>query len=179
MTGTQVVAAVGTIVQTNAQKIHTIIQSVNGGWEGWLQVETALALNALGGNGTQWQRERAYPGVNNNRCDVWVQPGNSQDIKIWVELKTQNSVTNANDNVLGRYLADMQKLDNSTIPTTDVRLAIAYYYHLGQGDVTTVNGWRQQLGTKFTIYQSNGNAFAAVQNNIANDAHTLAVYKLI
>lgn len=100
----------GTITEKYAT-IQTITNLVHGGWEGWMQVETALGIQgALNGRG--WaQRETKYPGVDAAmRCDVEIL--NDDHSVIFVEMKVQ-SATDADakaQNILGLFQTDITKI---------------------------------------------------------------------
>ncbi len=84
--------------------------NIKGGWEGWLQVEGALAVAAQAKSSTDEQcsseREVAYQGLT-QKCDLLFTP--ARGAPIWVEFKTQR---NANyKSAVADFLKDVGKMD--------------------------------------------------------------------
>lgn len=177
MTSNDVIAAVGTIISTNGARINQIV-GLRGGWEAWLQVETALQLQAALGAGATSQREQNYPAPNAaQRADIYLHPARGADI--YLELKVQNAI---GDDVLVRFNADIAKirgLDRAVIGA-NVIVALAYIHRPAAADLRAFV-LRCPVSVNLSFFQWNAvarrwdNATAAPADNVP----TLAAYKLV
>lgn len=111
---------------------------IGGGWEGWLQAETALCFFSEG-VGTSCQREQPYPPPNSNyRCDLCLNRAD-KDLT-YVELKCMNpykvSAQKALDNSWASFTQDIRKIIQIGIPTSIALLAVyGYFTKEGVGNI--------------------------------------------
>jgi hypothetical protein len=102
-----------TIIQANQAKLVDV-NRLGYGWEGWLQVEVALALGQLPVfQGTQPQREVAIYKKQRTTCDIWI-PGTANRANIAIELKTKTRTGDFASRVKTDY-TDKCKLSDSDI----------------------------------------------------------------
>lgn len=87
-----------------------IVGRVQGNWETWSQIETALAAENDASDQLFFEREVRYP-QSTKVCDFLVTPANAQDAKIWIELKVmlQTGQGGAED-LAKRYKKDIDKM---------------------------------------------------------------------
>lgn len=114
------VETVANICQHNFVNVSNVIRNLTGGWEGWLQVETALSVQAnnIFKKNVNFAREQNYPvGSNiNGRYDLEIWPvdatGQPHGAPAYLELKAQypNSQLAAS---ITRYKTDIAKLQNA------------------------------------------------------------------
>jgi hypothetical protein len=105
MRSQQIIDAVKNVVTANFVNIKWIIYNVDGGWEGWLQVATILALKDVS-TFSEIIREVYYP-KSQKRCDILLKP--SYGVPIYFELKVQNA---PNDDILDRFFKDINKIED-------------------------------------------------------------------
>lgn len=177
MTSNDVIAAVGTIISNAGLRINQIV-GLRGGWEAWLQVETALQLQANLGVGAAAAREQNYPAPNAAlRADIFLQP--ARGAPIYVELKVQNAI---GDDILARFGTDIGKIRGLAAPTiaASVIVALAYIHRPGGADLRAF-ALRCPGAANLVFLQWNGaarrwdNATVAPTDNVP----TLAAYKLV
>lgn len=95
------------IVAGKKPQVQAFATNINGGWEAWLQVEVYWVLAHSAAGVFQFNREPQYPG-SLLKADFNFIAGNSREITIWVELKTQRR----NDMIQAarEFMADIKKL---------------------------------------------------------------------
>ncbi len=88
-------------------RVQVYSTALDGGWEGWLQVEI---FSELYPEGVVFTREPTYPGGSNKRADFNFVSATSPEITVWVELKTQR--LGSVDRALAEFLSDIDKIND-------------------------------------------------------------------
>jgi hypothetical protein len=121
-----------TIIQANQAKL-VYVNRLGYGWEGWLQVEVALALGQLPFfQGTQPQREVAIYKKQRTTCDIWI-PGTASRANIAIELKTKTKTGDFGSRMKTDY-TDKSKLSGFEVNDLGPKAA----YDPAQGGAPTI-----------------------------------------
>jgi len=173
MNSQDIINAVETVVQNNRAKIGNMINALNGGWEVWLQVETALQLYGNLMLGAAAQREYPYPGVV-QRCDILLTP--RLGANIYMELKVQNA---AFDNIIDRFRNDITKIRQlpGVLRSQNTMIAIAYMESFNPIDLMNVRKHEGVMVGSFSVYQYNGINWETTTGNPVSGNPTIALFK--
>lgn len=172
MKSSDVIDAVKTTVQSNLVQIDRVINVLAGGWEGWLQVEAALALIDKAGAGSKGSREDHYPAPDGlKRTDIALTPG--RGTKIYVELKVQNA---PNDDIIERFAGDVTKIRGLDEKTRRDFVIVAVAF-MKTFDVLKLCGLPRPSGI-FQVWQWNAGAWADATATPVSGRDTLATFKL-
>ena len=136
------------IANNKRQEIADFAFDLRGGWEGWLQVECYWQLTITTGV-LNFTREPWYPG-GGYKADFAFTPGNSQQVTIWVELKTQRQ-----DNIgqAAREFSDdaIKLIQNFPVGAQNYPGAVAVIPNGGTEDILT--------DSRAAVGQRMGNAY--------------------
>jgi hypothetical protein len=169
MTSTSIINAVKTVIAGNVAKVGSFIQNIRGGWEIWLQVETAYQLRGDLAPGANAAREIQYPGILPAQfCDIQLTP--RMGTVIYMELKVQNAPA---DDILTRFQNDITKVRAiAQTLTGNVLIAIAY---MESFNTAALNTMRMNHVRVYQYVSPNWNE-ALTAMDIQNGRPTIAVY---
>lgn len=100
----EIIREIQAIIANNIGKIDALYE-MDGGMEGWFQVELAYALSQKYGQDNV-VRERRYPGGEEQYCDIVLSNGTEEG---WIELKVDGG---NRDSIILLFWADYDKLAN-------------------------------------------------------------------
>jgi hypothetical protein len=173
MKSDDIILAVRNVVENDRAKIDKIMTSLTGGWEGWLQVESALGLISALGIGATAAREQLYPAPDNAfRCDLLLTP--AKGIRAYLELKVQNSHS---DNILARFSADVDKVRALSESTRKAFPVVATAYMV-EFDATALRTYSQKMAGHVKVQQWDGAKWNDSTAAPVSHRPTLASYKL-
>jgi hypothetical protein len=131
---------------SKAQQIG-MARAQKGGWEGWLQVELAIALQT--NFGAQYTIEREQPIFTNaaQRVDIWAIPQGGQPTThpfLGIELKVESAFqTGAQGGLVARYGEDIRKCSLGPRQTLRAQHGTALYAVGVTSLATDLHGYQQ------------------------------------
>lgn len=173
MRSEDVINAVKDTLSPNLVKINEIIATISGGWEVWLQVESALTLLHRLGPGSTANREENYPPPDAAlRADLVLHP--ARGTAVYLELKVQNHVP---DNILFRFGQDIAKIVslNQNTKRDSVVVALAFMQVFDSNELRAMRGIH---GGTLQVLQWVRNQWWIHTDNPLSGYPTLASFKL-